>query len=163
MNDKSHGVTVRGAEVSDVSTLLGFIRSLAEYERLSHEVVADEAAIERALFGADAVAEALIAEHGGRPCGFALYFRSFSTFLGRQGIYLEDLFVEPEMRGRGVGSALLRSLARLTVQRGYGRLEWAVLDWNEPAIEFYERLGARAMSEWTVNRVTGEALRKLAE
>jgi GNAT superfamily N-acetyltransferase len=163
MNDKSHGVTVRGAEVSDVSTLLGFIRSLAEYERLSHEVVADEAAIERALFGADAVAEALIAEHGGRPCGFALYFRSFSTFLGRPGIYLEDLFVEPEMRGRGVGSALLRSLARLTVQRGYGRLEWAVLDWNEPAIEFYERLGARAMSEWTVNRVTGEALRKLAE
>jgi GNAT superfamily N-acetyltransferase len=163
MNDKSHGVTVRGAEVSDVSTLLGFIRSLAEYERLSHEVVADEAAIERALFGADAVAEALIAEHGGRPCGFALYFRSFSTFLGRPGIYLEDLFVEPEMRGRGVGSALLRSLARLTVQRGYGRLEWAVLDWNESAIEFYERLGARAMSEWTVNRVTGEALRKLAE
>jgi GNAT superfamily N-acetyltransferase len=137
MNSRKTGtVTIRGAETTDVPTLIGFIRALAEYEHLSHEVVADEAAIEKALFGLDAVAEALIAEHDGRPCGFALFFRSFSTFLGRPGIYLEDLFVEPEMRGRGIGQTLLRALARLALERGYGRLEWAVLDWNEPAIKF---------------------------
>lgn len=156
-------VTIRQAGAPDVPTLLGFIRALAEYERLSHEVVTDETALEQALFGPAAVAAALIAEHGGRPRGFALYFRSFSTFLGRPGIYLEDLFVEPEARGRGIGRALLRALARLAVERGYGRLEWAVLDWNEPAIGFYERIGAEPMSGWTVNRLAGGALRKLAE
>lgn len=161
MNDEQP--TIRAAGAADVPRLLDFIHSLAEYEKLSHEVVADQSAIERALFGPDAVAEALIAELGGRACGFALFFRSFSTFLGRPGIYVEDLFVEPEQRGRGVGKALLRALARLAVERGYGRLEWAVLDWNEPAIRFYERIGARALSDWTVNRVTGEALFKLAQ
>lgn len=154
---------IRQAGAADVPTLLGFIRSLAEYERLSHEVVADEDAIAEALFGPDAVAEALMAELAGRACGFALFFKSFSTFLGRPGLYLEDLFVEEASRGRGVGKALLRAVARLAVERGYGRLEWAVLDWNEPAIRFYESIGARAMSEWTVNRVAGDALVELAE
>lgn len=156
-------ISIRAATAADVPTLLGFIRALADYERLSHEVVADAAGIEAGLFGDDAVASALLAEYDGEPCGFALYFRSFSTFLGRPGIYLEDLFVVPARRGLGVGRALLRELARVTLERGYGRLEWAVLDWNEPAIELYERIGAQRLDDWTVNRLSGTSLARLAE
>jgi GNAT superfamily N-acetyltransferase len=138
-----------------------FIRDLAEYERLAHEVIATEEDIDRALFGARPFAEVIIAEYENEPAGFALFFHTFSTFLGQPGIYLEDLFVLPELRGKGVGRALLAHLARLTVERGCGRLEWSVLDWNEPAIGFYRSLGSMPMDEWTVHRVTGEALRKL--
>lgn len=161
MNDDSIGI--RPACPDDAAAILGFIRDLADYERLTQEVVIDEAALHAHVFGPDAVAEALVAEWDGTVQGFALYFRSFSTFLGRPGIYLEDLFVAPDFRGRGIGRALLKALARLVVERGYGRLEWAVLDWNEPAIDFYERIGAEPLSGWVVNRLTGDALRKLAD
>ena len=142
--------------------ILSFIRELAEYERLSDEVVATEEALRAHLFGERPVAEVVIGEEGGTPAGFALFFHSFSTFLGRPGIYLEDLYVRPESRGRGVGRALLVHLARLAKERGCGRLEWSVLDWNEPAIGFYGRLGASPVDGWTVFRVTGEALEELA-
>ena len=142
--------------------ILSFIRELAEYERLSDEVVATEQALREHLFGERPVAEVVIGEEGGTPAGFALFFHSFSTFLGRPGIYLEDLYVRPESRGRGVGRALLVHLARLAKERGCGRLEWSVLDWNEPAIGFYGRLGASPVDGWTVFRVTGEALEELA-
>ena len=136
-------------------------RALAEYEKLSHEVVATEAALAQTLFGERPAAEVLLAEEGGRAVGFALFFQNYSTFLGKPGIYLEDLFVEPAQRGKGLGKALLQAVARLAVERGCGRFEWAVLDWNTPAIGFYESLGARPLNDWTVMRVTGEALRKL--
>lgn len=154
---------LRFATEADVPLILELIRGLAEYERLAHEVVADEATLAANLFGDRRVAEVVIADHDGEPAGFALFFHNFSTFLGRPGIYLEDLFVRPERRGRGIGETLLAFLARLAVERGCGRLEWSVLDWNEPAIRLYERLGARPMEEWTVHRVTGEALATLAE
>ncbi len=153
---------LRFATAADVALILELIRGLAEYERLAHEVVADETTLGANLFGARRVAEVVIADHDGEPAGFALFFHSFSTFLGRPGIYLEDLFVRPERRGRGIGETLLAFLARLAVERGCGRLEWSVLDWNEPAIRFYQRLGARQMSDWTVHRVTGEDLVALA-
>lgn len=153
---------LRFATESDAPLILELIRALADYERLAHEVVADETALARTLFGERRVAEVVIAEHEGAPAGFALFFHSYSTFLGRPGIYLEDLFVRPELRGRGIGETLLAFLARIAVERGCGRLEWSVLDWNEPAIRFYERLGARAMNEWTVFRVAGEGLEGLA-
>lgn len=163
-------VRVRFATAADVGTILAFIRQLAEYERLAHEVVADEANLAAHLFGARPMAEVLIAEivsavgaEGNEPAGFALFFHNFSTFLGRPGIYLEDLYVRPELRGRGVGGTLLAHLARLAVDRGCGRFEWSVLDWNTPAIDFYRALGAEPMSEWTVFRITGEALHSLAE
>src|SRR5579863_7485654 len=139
MSDKN-ALRIRAATAADVSLILGFIRELAEYEKLSHEVVATEADIHASLFGPKPVAECVLAELHGQPVGFALFFHNFSTFLGRPGIYLEDLFVRPYARCKGVGKALLRELAKLTVQRKCGRLEWAVLDWNEPAIAFYKKL-----------------------
>jgi GNAT superfamily N-acetyltransferase len=155
--------TIRSAAPEDVPLVLAFIRELAEYERLAHEVVATEEELHCWLFGPDAVVEVLIAEEAGGAVGFALFFRSFSTFLGRPGIWLEDLFVRPEHRGGGHGRALLTELARLTVARGYGRLEWSVLDWNEPAIGFYRALGAVPMDEWTTFRLGGDELQRLAE
>lgn len=154
-------LTIRAARAADIPLVLGLIRELAEYEQLAAEVVATEEQLRRWLCGAAPAAEVLIAERE-RPLGFALFFTSFSTFLGRPGLYLEDLFVRPRFRGQGVGRALLSHLARLVRERGYGRLEWSVLDWNTPAIGFYERLGARAMSEWTTYRLTGDALAALA-
>ncbi len=154
--------TIRAATASDVESILAFIRELAAYERLEHEVVATSDSISQWLFGPRPAAEVLIAEIAGESVGFALYFTSFSTFLGRPGIYLEDLFVRPAHRGAGIGRALLQRVAELACERGCGRLEWAVLDWNEPAIGFYERLGAKAMGEWTTWRVTGEGLEVMA-
>jgi GNAT superfamily N-acetyltransferase len=154
---------IRTATAADVPLILEFIKGLAEYEKLAHEVVADEALLHEQLFGERPGAEVVIAYLAGEPIGFALFFHNFSTFLGRRGIYLEDLFVKPDVRGHGVGRALLGHLARLAIARGCGRFEWAVLNWNEPAIKFYESLGAKPMNEWTVYRVTGEALNKLAE
>jgi len=153
---------VREASADDVPLILTLIGELAEYERLSHEVVATEDALQEWLFGETPVAEVLIAEQGAEAVGFALFFHSFSTFLGRPGIYLEDLYVRPAFRGRGVGKRMLMHLANLAKERGCGRLEWSVLDWNEPSIRFYESLGAVAMDDWTVHRVTGEALDWLA-
>jgi len=155
-------VRITPAAESDVPVILGFIRKLAEYEKLSHLVVATEANIHTNVFGANPVAEVLLAYWDGEPVGFALYFRNFSTFLGQAGIYLEDLFVDPEHRGKGIGKALLIRLAKIAVERGYGRLEWAVLDWNTPSIDFYRSLGAVPLDEWTAYRLTGDALERLA-
>ena len=152
---------MRPAEKRDVGIIMGFIKELAEYESLAHEVVAAEVSLERSLFGEHPVAEALIAEFETTPIGFALYFPTFSTFVGRPGLYLEDLYVRPNMRGKGVGTLLLQHVARLARERGCGRLEWSVLNWNKPAIRFYEALGARAMDDWTVYRLTDDHLSKL--
>jgi GNAT superfamily N-acetyltransferase len=152
---------IRTATIDDVPTVLAFIRELADYERLAHEVVADEAALRATLFGARPAAEVLIAEDPD-PVGFALFFTSYSTFLGKPGLYLEDLFVRPAARGRGIGLSLMSACAKLAVERDYGRFEWSVLDWNEPALGFYRKLGAVAMDTWTVHRLTGDALRALA-
>lgn len=157
------GVSIRVATVSDVPLILSFIRELAEYERLLHEVEADEADIRRDLFGENPRAFCDIAEADGQPVGFALWFYNYSTFRGRAGIYLEDLFVRPEARGLGAGKALLARLAQRCVEADLGRLEWAVLNWNAPSIAFYDSLGAGAMTEWTVRRLDGEALSRLAE
>ena len=154
---------IRPAAEADVPLILQFIRELAHYERLLHEVVATEESLRETLFGARPYAEISLGYLADTPAALALYFHNYSTFLGRPGIYLEDLYVKEEFRGRGLGRAMLRHLARLALERGCGRLEWAVLDWNEPAIKFYERLGAVPMDEWTVYRVTGEALDRLAE
>lgn len=156
------GVTLRFARREDVPLILAFIRELAEYEREPDAVLADEATLADSLFGARPGAEVVLAEVDGQPAGFALFFHNFSTWLGRRGLYLEDLFVRPEFRGRGVGLVLMTYLARLAVERGCGRFEWSVLDWNTPAIEFYRSLGAVGLDEWTVQRLTGDALRKLA-
>ena len=153
-------IRLRSADATDVTVILAFINDLAEYEKLSHEVVVDEQSLSEWLFGKSPVAEVVIAEIDAEPVGFALFFTSFSTFLGRPGIYLEDLFVRPRHRGLGVGKALLRYLARMALQRNYGRLEWAVLDWNSPAIDFYEGMGARYLSEWKAYRLSGDALAK---
>lgn len=146
----------------DVPVLLSFVRELAEYEKLEHQMVATEADFRRALFGDRSNVEAVIARVDGEAVGYAIFFATFSTFLGKPGLYLEDVFVRPSARGAGVGRELLRYLARLVVDRGWGRFEWAVLDWNEPAIGFYKRLGAVPLDDWTIFRVTGDALRKLA-
>ena len=154
--------TLRSATPDDVPLILECIRGLAEYERLPHEVVATEELLRESLFGARPAAEVVLAHEGDEPAGFALFFHNFSTFLGRPGLYLEDLFVFPRFRGRGLGRLLLAHLAKLAVHRGCGRFEWAVLDWNVDAIGFYEALGAKAMSDWTVYRLTGGALQALA-
>ncbi|KAB0266998.1 GNAT family N-acetyltransferase [Microvirga brassicacearum] len=153
---------VRNAQQGDAGLILEFIRELAAFEKLAHEVVATRSDIEAALFGPQPRAFADIAEWDGKPAGFALWFYNFSTFRGRHGIYLEDLFVRPEFRSKGVGKALLQTLARRCVTEGLPRLEWWVLDWNEPALRFYRSIGALPMDEWTVQRVTGEALERLA-
>ena len=155
-------VTFRSAERADVPLILQFIRTLADYEHMADQVVADEATLEEWLFDRQK-AEVLFAVLEGREVGFALFFHNFSTFLGRAGLYLEDLFVLPEVRGRGVGKAILQRLAALAVERGCGRLEWWCLDWNEPSIAFYRSLGAEPMSDWTVYRIAGQTLRDLAE
>jgi GNAT superfamily N-acetyltransferase len=142
--------------------ILQMIRDLAEYERMSDQVVATETGLREVLFGARPQAEVLIAYAGDRPAGFALFFHNFSTFVGRRGLYLEDLFVRPEFRGLGIGRRLLTELARTAVERNCGRFEWSVLDWNEPAIGFYRKLGAEMMKEWRIFRLTGDALKQLA-
>jgi GNAT superfamily N-acetyltransferase len=154
---------IRFAVPGDSATILGFIRELAEFEHLQHEVVADEAAIRTTLFGVRPPAEVLIAELASEPVGFALFFPSYSTFLAKPGLYLEDLFVRPTARSKGVGGALMSALARIAVQRHYGRFEWSVLDWNARALEFYKKLGAVPQSEWTVQRLVGAPLATLAE
>ena len=159
----SEPISIRPAVEGDVALILQFIRDLAQYEHLEHQVVATEETLREALFGSRPYAEVVLACLNGEPVGFALFFHNFSTFLGQAGIYLEDLYVRPEARGYGVGRRLLTWLAATAVSRGCGRLEWAVLDWNEPSIRFYRNLGAVALDDWTTYRVTGPALNQLAE
>lgn len=153
---------IEPAAPADVPTILALIRELAEFERLLHEVTATEAQLHQWLFGPQPRAEVVIARKGDEVAGFALYFHNFSTFLAKPGVYLEDLYVRPAFRGQGCGEALLRHLARIAVERGCGRFEWSVLDWNQRAIDFYKALGATPMNEWTTYRVTGDALLALA-
>lgn len=155
-------LTFRNAERKDTSLILEFIKKLADYEKMLDEVVADEATLEEWIFDKEK-AEVIFALEDGKEVGFALFFHNFSTFLGRAGIYLEDLYVEPECRGKGYGKALLKKLASIAEERGCGRFEWWCLDWNKPSIDFYTSLGAKPMSEWTVYRVDGEELKKLAK
>jgi GNAT superfamily N-acetyltransferase len=158
----SEGFSIRAAVEEDVPLILRFIRELADYEKLPHECVATEEKVRTTLFGSPRFAEVLIAEAGAEPAGFALFFHNYSTFLARPGIYLEDLYVRPEYRGKGYGRALLARLAAIARERDCGRLEWAVLTWNEPAIGFYKSLGARPLDEWIVFRLTGKELENLA-
>ncbi len=156
------GFQIRSATESDVPVILSFVKKLASYERLSHEVVATEELIRETLFGLRRTAEIAIGYLEAQPVGFVLFFHNYSTFLGKPGLYIEDLFVDEDYRRRGYGRALLLHVARLAKERGCGRLEWSVLNWNQPAIDFYKKLGASPMSEWTVFRVTGESLNELA-
>jgi GNAT superfamily N-acetyltransferase len=153
---------IASATEPDVSLIMSFIKKLAEYEKLSHVVVASEDLLRDALFGPRPAAEVIFAYWDDEPVGFALFFHNFSTFLGRRGIYLEDLFVDPPHRGKGIGKALLIHLARIAKERNCGRFEWAVLDWNKPSIEFYKSLGAVPLDDWTLFRLTGDALARLA-
>jgi GNAT superfamily N-acetyltransferase len=155
-------IEISPATPADVPMVLALITALAEYEKLRHEVVATEASLHQALFGPKPGAEAIIARADGTAAGFALFFHNFSTFMGKRGLYLEDLFVLPEFRGRSIGKALLQYLAQLALQRDCARFEWAVLDWNRPARDFYESLGAEAKSDWIIHRVSGPALQRLA-
>jgi GNAT superfamily N-acetyltransferase len=155
-------VTIRPARADEVPLVLAFVRELAEYERLAHEMVATEEDMRKALFGPRPYAEVIFACLGNEPVGFALFCYNFSTFLAKPGIHLEDLYVRPACRGRGIGQQLLGWLARETIKRDCGRLEWAVLDWNAPSIKFYDSLGARALKEWFTYRLTGEALERVA-
>ncbi len=158
----AHTISIRFATITDVPLILQFIKELAEYEQLLHEVVATEEVLQDTLFGAKSPAEVIIGYLDDKPVSFALFFYNFSTFLGKPGIYLEDLYVKPEARGQGIGKLMLAYLAKLARERNCGRLEWWVLDWNETAINFYKSIGAKAMDEWTVFRVTDEALENLA-
>ena len=158
----SSELTFRNAERRDTALILRFIKELADYEKMLDEVIADEATLEEWLFDKQK-AEVIFAVADGREVGFALYFHNFSTFLGRAGIYLEDLYIMPEYRGKGYGKAILKKLASIAVERGYGRLEWWCLDWNKPSIDFYLSLGAEPMSDWTVYRIAGDTLNQLAD
>lgn len=158
---KIKGFTIRFAEEKDTELILKFIKGLAEYEKLSHEVVATEDILRESIFKQNA-AEVIIGEYNNKPVGFALFFHNFSTFLGRSGLYLEDLFIIPEMRGKGFGKTMLAFLAKLAVDRNYGRFEWWCLDWNKPSVEFYKGIGAVPMEEWTTFRLTGNELQDLA-
>ncbi len=155
-------IEIRTATRADAPLLCEFIHELAAYENLAHECFATPEQLDRTLFGAKPAAEALVAFVQGSPAGFALFFHNYSTFLAKPGLYLEDLFVKPELRRRGVGAALFRRLASLAIERGCGRFEWAALDWNQPAIAFYRQMGARAMSEWTTFRLEGPALARIS-
>jgi GNAT superfamily N-acetyltransferase len=161
MNDPSNP-TITSATPADIPAILDFIRKLAEYEHLSHTVTASEADLRENLFGPTPAAEVLLAKIEGKSVGFALYFTTFSTFVGRPGIWLEDLFVLADFRHRGIGRALLRAVASIAIKRNCGRLEWSVLDWNKPAIQLYKKLGAVPMNDWTIQRLTGDALLRLA-
>jgi GNAT superfamily N-acetyltransferase len=160
---KKENFTIRAATVADVPVILELIRALATYERAPNEVTATEQGLTEVLFGQKPAAEVLLAFENETAVGFAVFFHNFSTWLGRPGLYLEDLFVGPEHRGKGYGRALLIRLAKIARERGCGRMEWAVLDWNEPAIEFYRKLGAKPMDEWTVFRLTRDGIAKLAD
>jgi GNAT superfamily N-acetyltransferase len=155
-------LNIRPAVPSDIPTILKFIRELAEFEKLLHEVKADEASLKKTLFDEDNGVEILVAEYDGRPAGYALFFRSYSTFLAKPGIYLEDLYVTPQMRSRGIGEKILKHLAKMCLDQNYGRLEWSVLDWNERAIKFYRKVGAAGLNDWTVQRLDETALRKFS-
>ena len=159
----SKSFQIRPATLDDVPTILSLIRDLAQYERAPNEVVATEEGLREVLFGARPAAEVVLALEDKMPVGFAVFFYNFSTWLGRAGLYLEDLFVRPDARGKGYGRALLVHLARVAQERGCGRMEWAVLDWNDPAIQFYRKLGAKPMDAWTVFRLTHDGIAKLAE
>jgi len=156
-------VSLRSATAADVPQILSYVQGLADYENLSHACFATEDSLRQTLFGSRSYAEVILAEFDGAPAGFALFFHNYSTFRAAPGIYLEDLYVLPERRGLGVGKALLKQLAKLAVERGCARLEWSVLDWNAPAIDFYKSLGAQPQDEWTIFRVTGDALTTLAK
>jgi GNAT superfamily N-acetyltransferase len=156
-------ISIRRATPVDVPLILEFIKSLAEYEKLSDQLIANEERLRAALFGPKPDAEVIIAFAGTEPAGFALFFHNFSTFLAQRGLYLEDLFVKPEWRGHGIGKRLLVHLAGIALERNCGRFEWAVLDWNEPAIEFYRRLGAQLLNEWRIFRITGDSLQRVAD
>ncbi len=160
---KIDGFTIRQATESDVPLILKFVKELADYEKLSHEVLATEEDFRLNLFGKKRFAEVVIGEYHSIPVGYALYFYNFSTFNGKPGIYLEDIYITARQRGKGFGKTMLSYLARLAAEKDYGRFEWAVLDWNEPSISFYESLGAKLMKEWIITRVTGEALLKLSD
>jgi GNAT superfamily N-acetyltransferase len=156
------GLSLRLATANDVPQILQFIQALAEYEKLSDQVVATEAKLIATLFGDQPFAEVVIADYQGQAAGFALFFHNYSTFLAKPGMYLEDLFVDPDLRGKGIGKALITFLAKLAVERDCGRLEWSVLDWNQPAIDFYQSLGAVMLHDWRINRVTGDTLNNMA-
>lgn len=161
-SEKVPSLSIRPADANDLGLILHFVKELASYEKLSADMVATEDDYRTALFGEHPRAEVVIASYGGEPAGFALFFHNFSTFVGKPGLYLEDLFVSPHLRGKGIGKALLIYLARIAVDRGCGRFEWSVLDWNKPAIEFYKSLGAVAMDDWTIYRESASALKKLS-
>jgi GNAT superfamily N-acetyltransferase len=154
--------TIRAATPADVAAIFALMYELAEFEKLTHLFVATKEAVHDALFGARPAAEALVAEHGGEVVGYALFFQNFSTFLAKRGLYLEDLYIRPSMRGSGLGTLMLKKLAELAVERQCGRFEWSVLDWNQNAIDFYEKMGATVLPDWRVVRVTGDALDRLA-
>jgi len=160
---KKQDIVIRTAAEKDVPEILNFIKALAEYEKLSDDVSANEEQLKKTLFGKNKFVEVIIADYKNEPAGFMLFFHNYSTFLGKPGIYLEDLFVKPEFRGKGIGKLLLAYLGKLAVERDCGRIEWSVLDWNEPSISFYKSFGAKPMDEWTVFRVTGNAIGNLAE